>query len=63
MKQGQNCEDERKAHWPNGCDCGYATFRPANAPTFINSIMTGEDLSEQIARLRRIRAVADEHDG
>ena len=59
MENCQNCNHEKMSHLPNGCGCGCAAFQPANSPIVFNSIMAGEEISEQIARLRRIRAAAD----
>jgi hypothetical protein len=59
MEHCQNCKHDKKAHMPKECSCGCATFQSANAPIIFNSIMAGEEISEQIARLRRIRAAAD----
>jgi len=62
MERCQNCKHERKAHLAKGCDCGCAVFQAANAPIVFNSIMAGEDISQQIERLRKIRAAADKLD-
>jgi hypothetical protein len=62
MEPCQNCKHDKRAHMHKGCACGCAAFQPANAPIVLNSIIAGEDISQQIERLRRIRAAADKLD-
>jgi len=62
MEICQNCQHDENCHMPKECRCGCAAFRSANSPTVFNSSIAGEEISEQIARLRRIRAAADNLD-
>jgi hypothetical protein len=62
MEQGQSCKHDSGIHSSESCACGCTTPQRVNTPIFFNSITAGEDISEQIARLRRIRAAADELD-
>jgi hypothetical protein len=58
----QNCKHNKEAHSVKNCDCGCAAFRPVNVPVAFNSIIPGEEISQQIKRLRRILAAVDELD-
>ena len=55
MDQCQNCKHERKAHLPDGCNCGCAVYQPSNAPIIFNSITAGEEIVQQMETLRKIR--------
>ena len=62
MEQCQNCKHDRGAHFSKGCACGCAAFQPANTSILFNSIMAGEEISQQIERLHQIIAAADKLD-
>lgn len=62
-EQCPNCNhDSDKAHSVKNCGCGCASFQPVNAPVAFNSVMSGEEISQQIERLRRILADANNLD-
>jgi hypothetical protein len=61
MEQYQNWKTT-EGHSPHCFACGCLTAQSVDEPIIFTSIMTPDDISDQIARLHRIRAVADEYD-
>jgi hypothetical protein len=59
MEQCQNCKHDRKAHLPDGCNCGCAVYQPSNAPIIFNSITAEEEIMQQMETLRKIRVAKE----
>ena len=59
MERCQNCKHEKKAHGPTGCACGCAVYQSPNAPLQFNSIKAGEEIMQEMERLKRLRQAKD----